>query len=119
MTAHVFVDETKEAGYLVAATFLDAGRVTAARQQMAALVLPRQRRIHFKGERDDRRRQILDVIAQLGVRATIYDASGHRTDRAARTGRKSDHDGIVTLQCLQPEWLSGAHRPGIELYRAR
>ena len=55
MSAHVFVDETKERGYLVAAAFVDPSQVTAARRAMAGLILPRQRRIHFNSERDERR----------------------------------------------------------------
>lgn len=53
----LFVDESKRGGYLVT----------------AAAVLPGQRRLHFTHESDNRRKQILDVIAELHPAVTIYD----------------------------------------------
>lgn len=84
VTAHVFVDETKERGYLVAAAIVCPESLAAARQSIRALILPRQRRIHFKAESDPRRRKVIDTLVDLKVRATLYDAYDHASSKQAR-----------------------------------
>lgn len=84
MPAHVFVDETKERCYLVAAAALRPATVTAARQAIKALIMPRQRRIHFAKESNPRREKILNVISELGITAVVYDASHYRNEKDAR-----------------------------------
>ncbi|SIQ66778.1 hypothetical protein [Micromonospora avicenniae] len=84
MSAHVFVDETKERGLLIAAAVVLTPNLSSARKVMRSLVLPSQRRIHFHKERDDRRRQIVGAINGLGVQAVILDASNHPNMKVAR-----------------------------------
>jgi hypothetical protein len=84
VSAHVFVDETQERGYLIAAAAVLPGGLPAARQTMRSLILPRQRRIHFFKESDARRKQILSVIIGLAPQVVMYDASSHRTAKTAR-----------------------------------
>lgn len=84
MSAQLFVDETKERGLLIAAAVVLTPNLAPARKVMRGLVLPNQRRIHFHKERDDRRRQIVDAINGIGVRAVIFDASNHPNMKAAR-----------------------------------
>ncbi|WP_410665648.1 hypothetical protein [Amycolatopsis sp. lyj-84] len=81
MINHVFVDESKEGGYLVTAAALLSGDLTSARRAMRSLVLPGQRRLHFTHENDGRRKRILDTIAELEPTVRIYDASAHRRRR--------------------------------------
>ncbi|MFI6308031.1 hypothetical protein ACIBCH_39600 [Amycolatopsis thailandensis] len=81
MTGHVFVDESKEGGYLVTAAALLSGDLTSARRAMRGLILPGQRRLHFTHESDGRRKRILDTIAALDPTVTIYDASAHHRRR--------------------------------------
>jgi hypothetical protein len=64
VSGHVFVDETKERGYFVAAAVLLPTNVAGARQTIRGLVLPRQRRIHFHKEKDARRNLILPSIRE-------------------------------------------------------
>lgn len=80
---HVYVDETKRAGYvMVAVTVADPASV---RRTLRDLILPGQRRIHMHSERPRRRRAILSAVAAAGVQATIYDAARRfSTDLAAR-----------------------------------
>jgi hypothetical protein len=82
--SHIFVDETKRAGYVIAAvTVTDT---EAIRKVVRALVLPGQRRIHMKHEQARRRRIIVSALAATEVQATVYDAARrYRTDLAART----------------------------------
>ncbi|MFI7519060.1 hypothetical protein OG994_22940 [Micromonospora globbae] len=84
MSAHVFVDETKERGLLIAAAVVPTPNLAPARKVIRGLVLPNQRRIHFHKERDDRRRQIVDAINGIGVQAVILDASDRSNMKAAR-----------------------------------
>ncbi len=89
MAGHVFVDETKAKGYLVAAALLE-GDLEAYRKPLRALVLPRQRALHMKDESDPRRRAIADTIARLtriGVGVTVYDAGSRYANGLERRGR--------------------------------
>lgn len=56
---------------------------------MRNLILPGQRSLHMKDERDSRKREITDMISgmgTLGMRVIVYDAgrSGTERDRRAR-----------------------------------
>jgi hypothetical protein len=84
VNSHIFVDETKRAGYVIAAvTVTDTD---AIRKVVRTLVLPGQRRIHMKHEQARRRRIIVSALAATQVQATVYDAARrYRTDLAART----------------------------------
>lgn len=84
MPVHVFVDETKERGYLLAAAAVPSADIAAARQAVRTLILPRQRRIHFKSESDARRNKILDLITELDLGAVLYAATGHKDQIEAR-----------------------------------
>ena len=84
MSSHIFVDETKRAGYVIAA--VTVSDTEAIRKIVRALVLPGQRRIHMKHEQARRRRVIVSALAAMQVQATVYDAARrYRTDLAART----------------------------------
>lgn len=58
----VYVDESKARGYYVAATAVAVGDVRDCERELRALLLPGQRRLHFKSESDSRRRQILSCM---------------------------------------------------------
>jgi hypothetical protein len=83
VTRHVYVDESKSAGYvLVAVTVADP---VAERKVIRALVQPGNRRLHMHGERPRRRPGIVSAIAATDIEVTIYDAARrYRTDREAR-----------------------------------
>ena len=84
MSSRIFVDETKRAGYVIAA--VTVSDTEAIRTIVRALVLPGQRRIHMKHEQARRRRVIVSALAAMQVQATVYDAARrYRTDLAART----------------------------------
>lgn len=78
MSVRVFVDETKAKGYLVAAATGLQPQLATPRKELNTLVLPGQRCLHMKDERDSRRREIADAIVRMkdgfGIEATIYDA---------------------------------------------
>jgi hypothetical protein len=75
MTArHVFVDETKERGYVLVAASHAASDVAQIRKAMREFVLKGQTRLHFAKESAPRRRAIIGAICGTGVSATVYDA---------------------------------------------
>lgn len=89
MTAHIFADESKRNSFVLAAASIPADQLARMRQVVTSLRLPGQRRLHFVGERDSRRRQIVRAFIDAGVSTTIYEASGIRDLKIAR-------DAVIT-----------------------
>jgi hypothetical protein len=84
VNAHVFVDESKAHGLLLAAAVVPAQELANLRRLIDSLRLPRQRRIHFTAESDSRRKIILDALRQASVQVAIYDATSYRNIKSAR-----------------------------------
>lgn len=84
MSAHVFVDETKARGYVLAAAVVQPNDLVCLRRLMNSLRLPRQRRIHFQTESDARRKVILDTLAGANVCVVMYDATAYPDVKEAR-----------------------------------
>jgi len=84
MNAHVFVDESKSRGLLLAAALVPPDELARLRKLVDGLRLPRQRRIHFTAESDARRKIILTALADAHVQAIVYDASAHKDVKKAR-----------------------------------
>ncbi|WP_254697447.1 hypothetical protein [Mycobacterium avium] len=76
MTArHIYIDETKERGYvLVASAHIADNHLSELRKTMREFVLRGQTRVHMAKESDQRRRTICAAICAASVNATIYDA---------------------------------------------
>lgn len=83
MPTHVFVDESKANGLVVAAASCVDNRVNGCRKALRALLLPGQQRLHFNHERSSRRRQIINVIKDLELRVCLYQTT---TDDAVSRG---------------------------------
>ncbi len=60
-----------------------ASRPCTRQDALRQLCLPGQSRLHFTKEQDDRRRQILTAILDLGVVVDLYDATGIRNQQQA------------------------------------
>ena len=84
MSGHIFLDESKERGYIIVAGVVMPEGLTAARKAMRTLVMPGQRRVHFHTESPARRRQIITTITDTGARTRIYTSSGRRREIDAR-----------------------------------
>jgi hypothetical protein len=80
---NVYVDETKQSGYvMVVVTVRDP---PAARRTIQGLILPGQRRLHMHGEQARRRGVIVSAVVALNVSVTVYDAGrNYGTDFLAR-----------------------------------
>lgn len=90
MPSHVFVDENKSRGLLMAAAACVAGDVNAHRRTMRGLLLPRQRRLHFFKESAAHQRKILAVIEGFGLDVKLY-----ATPSDSHTGRERCLNAIV------------------------
>jgi len=71
----VFVDETKAKGFLLVAAILQPADLAVGRRTMRRLVLPGQKRLHMKEERDSRKQQILKAVAEINPDIVIFRAS--------------------------------------------
>lgn len=90
MPVHVFVDETKSRGFLMAAARCEAGDVAVHRKALRALLLPGQERLHFRHETDARRRKIIKVISGFHILVDLYYA-----DRDTAISRRRCLEAIV------------------------
>jgi len=84
VSAHVFVDESKQRGYLLVASVVVPSDLDSVRRVLRGLVLPGQRRPHMKDESESRKRSIATAITVSGVTATIYDAGRRYRDERER-----------------------------------
>lgn len=74
---HVFVDESKAHGLLVAAAVLNPADLALTRTTLRALVHPGSHRIHMTRESNTHRRKVAAAIAALPVTVDIYDATSY------------------------------------------
>jgi hypothetical protein len=82
--AHIFVDECKVRGLLLAAAVIPPSDLALLRKLLGGLRLPGQRRIHFSAESDARRKVILRALVDAGLEARIYDATSIKDIQLAR-----------------------------------
>lgn len=81
---HVYVDETKKSGYLLVASVHMPSDATALRDAVRRLLLPGQRYLHMKDEKDGRKRTIATTFVDAGARATVYRAGSHHPNERER-----------------------------------
>ncbi len=79
----VFVDESKERGFILVATSSEISQLKVTEKALRSLLKAGQRRLHFKKESDSRRREILSLMSRLELRVTVFVCQG-LNDRDAR-----------------------------------
>lgn len=85
VSSHIFVDESKERGYVIVAGVVLPEQLGSARKAVRSLVLRGQSRVHFHAESPARRRKIITTIVATGAKATVYTAgSVHQREIHAR-----------------------------------
>jgi hypothetical protein len=83
VTRHVYVDEIKSGGYVLAA--VTVADPVAERKVIRGLVQPGNRRLHMVDERPRRRPGIVSALVATDIEVAIYDAARrYRTGLAAR-----------------------------------
>lgn len=103
MPVHVFVDETKSRGLLMAAAHCPSDDLAVHRKALRGLVLPGQERLHFNHETPSRRKQIIDVIRDFHLAVDIYQRD-----------RSTPADRTLCLQAIVRETATTAERLVIE-----
>jgi hypothetical protein len=81
MPVHVFVDENKSRGLLMAAAHVPAGDVAINRKALRGLLLPGQERLHFNHETSARRGKIMGVIRDFHLTVDLYPAADTEAGR--------------------------------------
>ncbi|HEV8560623.1 MAG TPA: DUF3800 domain-containing protein [Actinophytocola sp.] len=85
MTVHAFVDESRRGStYILAAAIAEPVNLRLLRRDLRGLLLPGQREIHFKREKEPRQRQLATAIARLPIRVRLYVHGCVRQEEAAR-----------------------------------
>lgn len=69
---HMFVDESERRGYRLVATTVELSALHSTRSLMRGLLLPSERRVHFKSEKDSRRKFIISQLVRAEFRVRIY-----------------------------------------------
>ena len=114
----VFVDESKARGYYLVAAASAVSSLHDSEKALRRLLKPGQRRIHFKSERDGRRREILSAMTALEVRGAVWVVKG-RPDKEARPRclealtETALRDGVDQLIIERDESLQRADRSTI------
>lgn len=106
MSVHVFVDETKASGLLIAAARVQPRQLAPTRTLLRGLLLARQERLHFTKEGRARQGQIAAALCASGVVVDIYDARTIPDQRLARR--------LVLEQLVADLAVAGAHRLVLE-----
>jgi hypothetical protein len=79
---HLFVDESKAKGYVMAIAIIEAAKLAEARQALRALRLGGQTSLHFKRESVRRRRMILTALVNTGWGGHVVSSKQSRQDVA-------------------------------------
>ncbi|WBQ04962.1 hypothetical protein [Kribbella sp. CA-293567] len=103
MPVHVFVDETKSRGLLMAAARCQAGDVAVHRKALRGLLLPGQERLHFRHESDPRRKKILRVIDGFHILVDLYFAETDTLANRRRCLEAIVRDSAGTTELLRIE----------------
>ncbi|WIX79689.1 hypothetical protein QRX50_02470 [Amycolatopsis carbonis] len=104
MSVHAFVDESaRNRQFLLCMTLVEPKHLNQTRRALSGLLLRGARELHFKKEKDPRRRQLIDQMAKLSISARIYTAScAPKTEEAARQR--------CLIQAVEDLLEMGAHR---------
>ena len=86
MPVHAFIDESvRDQRYLLCMTLVAPAQLAPSRRELSSLLLPGARELHFKKEKEPRRRRLIDRIAALEVTTTVYlGACTRKTEEETR-----------------------------------
>ncbi|MGN6238183.1 MAG: hypothetical protein ACTHNI_00445 [Cellulosimicrobium cellulans] len=86
--------------YMFAAAVLEPARVVSVRAQMRDLLLPGQKKVHWREDRDRRHSVVVDAIAQAGVEALVVVRQGPDGESDERRRRKTLERFVPELEAL-------------------
>ena len=74
----LFLDESKDGDYILAAALVPNGRQVAFRKVMSQLRFKGAKRLHFAHEKDSQRGKVIAKLLQLDIKFVIYRVAGQR-----------------------------------------
>ena len=99
MSSQIFVDESKDKGFLLAASSISCADIGRLQSEISSLLLRRQVRIHFRREQEARRLRILEALTTAGrIRTVVFDATRFDSMKAGRVAaitRMADYAAAV------------------------
>lgn len=86
MSVHAFVDESaRNRQFLLCVTLVEPAHLRPTRRALTELLLRGARELHFKKEKEPRRRQLIDQMAKMSVSVRMYTGScTPKTEEAVR-----------------------------------
>lgn len=105
MSQHMFVDENKSRGLLLAAACFFPGSLEVGRASLRSLLLPGQERLHFSSERDNRRWQILRAVSEIVDAVLVVQADRRASPRLQREEALTVLLGHARRQSVTRIWL--------------
>ena len=85
MTVHAFVDESRRGwSYQVAVAIAEPANLRLLRRDLRGLLLPGQRELHFKREKEARQKIIASTMSRLPVEVHVYTRTCGRREEPAR-----------------------------------
>lgn len=106
MSIHAFVDESRRGNqYMMAVVQVTPEHLSPVRSKLRRLLLPGERELHFKQEKDPRRRRLADQISSFAVTSTVYACECGRFDEPARETSRA-----IALDCRRGRVVLGRWR---------
>ena len=115
MTVHAFVDESARAGsYLLCATIVEPAQLSSTRRALLSLLLRGARELHFKKEKEPRRRMLIDRMAAMTVSSRLYiaECSPKTAESARQRGLDRLAQDLLALQAHRLVLDTRDHRDG-------
>lgn len=104
MAVHAFMDESeRDRRYYLCIAIVEPVQLKPLRRKLNCLLMPGQRELHFKQEKQPRRRAVADKVAQLSVAVRVY--------QTAYTPKNEESARQACLDLVMSDLLNaGAHR---------
>ena len=94
-----FIDESSSKKYVLVGVLIQDQNFIVSRRQLRALLLPRQRSIHFRQESKKRRKQLIDVFLELGFSCLVVSLSNQKAKTARPKGIELLSELSLTKRC--------------------
>ncbi len=123
MTAQIFCDESKEKGFLLAASSISCADIGRLQGEVSSLLMRRQVRIHFRREQEARQQRILEtLIAAGGIGTVVFDATRYGSMKAGRNAaiaQMADHAAVTKVSRIVIESDDSAAEQDRQIIRRR
>jgi hypothetical protein len=95
----IFIDESSSKKYVLVGVLIQDQNFIVARRQLRTLLLPSQRSIHFRQESKKRRKQLINVLLELGFSCLVVSLSHQKAKTARQKGIELLSELALTNRC--------------------